>query len=64
MQAAVTSAPSLDGEPVFLTRPDIRRFVRQILEPARPRARVVAYSELLPETHINCLARATLVGLG
>jgi type III secretion protein V len=64
MEAAVTSAPSLDGEPVFLTRPDIRRFVRQILEPARPRARVVAYSELLPETHINCLARATLVGLG
>jgi type III secretion protein V len=63
VEAALASVkPPIDGEPVFLTRPDIRRFVRQILEPARPRARVVAYSELLPETRINCIVRATLVG--
>jgi type III secretion protein V len=63
VEAAMASAePPVAVEPVFMTRPDIRRFVRQLLEPARPRARVVAYSELLPETRINCIARATLVG--
>ena len=63
IEAAVAGArPAIEGEPIFLTRPDIRRFVRRILEPVRPRARVIAYSELLPEIRINCLARATLVG--
>jgi type III secretion protein V len=54
--------PPLAGDPVLLTRPDIRRFVRELLEPSLPRVRVVAYSELLPEVRIKSRARATFAG--
>jgi len=61
IETALATAPA-NADPVLLTRPDIRRFVRQLLEPAHPRVRVLSYSELLPETRINCTARATLIG--
>jgi type III secretion protein V len=51
--------PPFTGDPVLLTRPDVRRFVRQLLEPTLPRLRVVAFSELLPEVTIKSRARAT-----
>ena len=60
VQAALAHIdPPLTGDPVLLTRPDVRRFVRQLLEPTLPRVRVVAFSELLPEVRIKSRARAT-----
>jgi type III secretion protein V len=48
---------------VVLTRPDIRRFVRQLLETELPRVRVVSFAELLPEVRLKTLGRVTLAGL-
>ena len=49
--------------PVILTQPDIRRFVKKLIETDVPTARVVSYAELLPEITIKPLGKATLVGL-
>jgi type III secretion protein V len=46
--------------PVLLTPPDIRRFVRKLLEVDLPDLEVVSYAELLPEVSIRPLARAVL----
>ncbi len=46
--------------PVLLTPPDIRRFVRKLLEVDFPELDVVSYAELLPEIAIRPVARATL----
>jgi type III secretion protein V len=43
---------------VVLTQPDIRRFVRKLLEPEVPDAWVVSYAELLPEVALKPVARA------
>jgi type III secretion protein V len=51
-----TSAP-------VLTQPDIRRFVRKLLEVDFPELRVVSYAELLPEIAIKPLATARVTGL-
>ncbi len=51
------------GPVVVLTQPDIRRFVRKLLELDLRDARVVSYAELLPEITIRPLGKATLVGL-
>jgi type III secretion protein V len=48
---------------VVLTQPDIRRFVRKLLELDLREARVVSYAELLPEVAIRPVGRATLAGL-
>jgi type III secretion protein V len=48
---------------VVLTQPDIRRFVRKLLELDLREARVVSYAELLPEIAIRPVGRATLSGL-
>ncbi len=48
------------GVPVLLTQPDIRRFVRKLLEVDFPELRVVSYAELLPEIAIRPLGRAEL----
>ena len=48
---------------VVLTQPDIRRFVRKLLELDLREARVVSYAELLPEVSIRPVGRATLAGL-
>ena len=63
VRAAVSGIePPPERAPVLLTRPDLRRFVRQLLEPSFPRLRVVAFTELLPEITIVARGRATLIG--
>ncbi|HEX4336219.1 MAG TPA: flagellar biosynthesis protein FlhA [Polyangiaceae bacterium] len=65
VQEALTKLdPRSDDAPaaILLTRPDLRRFVRRLLEPTLPRLRVVASTELLPEIRLNCRAQATLIG--
>jgi type III secretion protein V len=49
--------------PLILTQPDIRRFVKKLVELDFPDARVVSYAELLPEVRIQPIGRATLSGL-
>jgi type III secretion protein V len=49
--------------PPLLTQPDIRRFVRKLLELDFPELRVVSYAELLPEIAVKPVAKATLVGI-
>lgn len=51
---------NLQEHPVVLTQPDVRRFVRKLIESELPHARVVTYSELLPETTIRAAGTATL----
>jgi type III secretion protein V len=47
---------------VVLTRPDIRRFVRKLLETDLPNVRVVSFVELLPEVTLKTRGRATIAG--
>jgi type III secretion protein V len=63
--SAVRRAVPRDQEAplVVLTQPDIRRFVRKLLELDLREARVVSYAELLPEVAIRPIGRATLAGL-
>lgn len=49
---------------VVLTQPDIRRFVRKVLENELPLVTVVSFAELLPEITLRPLARANLTGIG
>jgi type III secretion protein V len=46
------------GPEVILTQPDIRRFVKKLLESELPSVEVVSYAELLPEVALRPLARA------
>ncbi len=46
--------------PPILTQPDIRRFVRKLVELELPEQRVVSYAELLPEIAVKPAAKATL----
>ena len=57
------SKEAADTPPVILTQPDIRRFVRKLLELDLREARVVSYAELLPEVAIRPIGRATLAGI-
>jgi type III secretion protein V len=43
---------------VLLTQPDIRRFVRKLLESEMPEAAVVSFAELLPEVALKPVSRA------
>ncbi|MEB2313711.1 MAG: flagellar biosynthesis protein FlhA [Sorangiineae bacterium] len=64
VRRALASAELPDPErPVVLTQPDVRRFVRKLLETDFPGLRAVSYAELLPELGIKPVARATLAGL-
>jgi type III secretion protein V len=47
-----------------LTQPDIRRFVRKLLEAELPDLTVVSFAELLPEVSLRPLAKAHLAGIG
>jgi type III secretion protein V len=58
------SAEDQGGAPIFLTQPDIRRFVRKLIESDIPDATVVSFAELLPEISLRPVARANLAGLG
>jgi len=62
VRRALPNPPS-DAPLVVLTQPDIRRFVRKLLELDLRDVRVVSYAELLPEVAIRPLGRATLAGL-
>jgi type III secretion protein V len=55
--------PLGEPRPPVLTQPDIRRFVRKLLEVDLPDVRVVSYAELLPEIAVKPLAKATLAGI-
>jgi type III secretion protein V len=44
---------------VILTQPDIRRFVRKLIEPDFPDVWVISFAELLPEISLKPIARAT-----
>jgi type III secretion protein V len=44
----------------LLTQPDIRRFVRKLVELDFPDLRVVSYAELLPEVMVRPLAKVTV----
>jgi len=48
---------------VLLTQPDVRRFVRKLVEVELPELRVVSYAELLPEIAVKPLGKAHLAGL-
>ena len=50
--------------PVILTQPDIRRFVRKLIETELPDTTVVSFAELLPEVALRPLARAHIGGIG
>ena len=54
---------SVSRMPPLLTQPDIRRFVRKLVELDLPELRVVSYAELMPELVVNPVARATLAGI-
>jgi type III secretion protein V len=51
--------PSPERPPVILTQPDVRRFVRKLLETDFPDLPVVSFAELLPEVNLRPVARAT-----
>jgi type III secretion protein V len=64
---AIASGPSVDGAAaspgghgplVILTQPDIRRFVRKLVESELPDVWVVSFAELLPEVALKPVARA------
>ena len=61
---AASEATAQGGVPVVLTQPDIRRFVRKLIEAELPDATVVSFAELLPEVTLRPLARANLAGIG
>ena len=63
-RAASEATAQGPGPAVFLTQPDIRRFMRKLLETELPDATVVSFAELLPEVTLRPLARANLVGIG
>jgi type III secretion protein V len=64
LKRALRACPEeLQKHPVVLTQPDVRRFVRKLIESELPSARVVTYSELLPETTIRAAGIATLQAL-
>lgn len=47
----------------ILTQPDIRRFVKKVLDTDIPDATVVSFADLVPELNLRPLARAHLSGL-
>jgi type III secretion protein V len=49
---------------LLLTQPDIRRFLRKLVEAELPNVTVVSFAELLPEVSLRPLARANLTGIG
>ncbi|HVH48244.1 MAG TPA: flagellar biosynthesis protein FlhA, partial [Labilithrix sp.] len=63
-RAGTEATAQAPGPLVFLTQPDIRRFMKKLLETELPEATVVSFAELLPEVTLRPLARANLVGIG
>ncbi|MCA9589137.1 MAG: FHIPEP family type III secretion protein [Myxococcales bacterium] len=64
LKRALDEARADGGVTVVLTQPDIRRFVRKLIETDAPEAVVVSFAELMPEVTLRPLARANLSGIG
>jgi type III secretion protein V len=69
VRRAVAEAASAEGRAegtphVVLTQPDVRRFVRKLLEPEQLDVHVVSFAELMPEVSLRPVARAHLGGIG
>ena len=64
LRRAAGEASAQGGAAVVLTQPDIRRFIRKLIESELPDTSVVSFAELLPEVTLRPLARANLVGIG
>ncbi len=58
VRAALAGAPPHDSPSVILTQPDIRRFVRKLVEAEMPDVWVTSFAELLPEIALKPVARA------
>jgi type III secretion protein V len=58
-RAVAEHSPEM-GPLVVLTQPDIRRFVKKLIETDLPRAVVVSYAELLPEVNIRPFGKISL----
>ena len=55
---AFASASPAPAPKVILTQPDIRRFVRKLIEPEMPEVWVLSFAELLPEVALKPVGRA------
>ncbi len=64
VRRAASEAKGTQPDTILLTQPDIRRFVRKLVENELPDATVVSFAELLPEITLRPLARANLSGIG
>jgi type III secretion protein V len=62
-QTVPTTSPAARVTNVILTQPDVRRFVRKLVEVELPETTVVSFAELLPEISLRPVARATLKGV-
>jgi type III secretion protein V len=60
-RAIEAAAPSRGAPRVILTQPDIRRFVRKLVDVDFAETRVVSFAELMPEVTLRPIAKATLV---
>ncbi|HEY3236088.1 MAG TPA: flagellar biosynthesis protein FlhA [Polyangiaceae bacterium] len=63
LRRALSAGDPMAGAPVLLTQPDIRRFVKKLIETDLPETRVISYAELLPEISIKPLGKASLTAL-
>src|SRR5690606_19305379 len=60
VKRAVEQAAAVSPTIVVLTQPDVRRFVRKLLESELPWLRVMSFAELLPEVAVKPAATATV----
>jgi type III secretion protein V len=56
IDAALATWPESEP-PVIMTQPDIRRFVRKLIEPRHPEVWVSSFAELLPEVRLETVSR-------
>jgi type III secretion protein V len=63
VRRAVEQAAGVSSQVVVVTQPDVRRFVRKLIENDLPWLRVLSYSELLPEVSVKPAATATIRNL-
>ena len=63
VRRALEEAVAKGKNPVLLSAPDIRRFVRRLLETDLPLLAVISHAELLPEIALETVATATIANL-
>ncbi|HRG96920.1 MAG TPA: FHIPEP family type III secretion protein, partial [Polyangiaceae bacterium] len=61
---AIGEAREAGGLPIVVASPDVRRFLRGLLDVEAPEVPVVSHAELTPDLSLTPLARAHLGGLG